>query len=193
MERLHPGELPEDDDPPEEILRRFLLHVLPVGFVRTCLRATHGQIRHFGFLANRGRTAKPARCRALLAAEPPPAPAGLELVATLMFRLTGVDIGRCPVCHAGACASSASSGRATSRPPPWAAYEAPFCGPPVHRAHAPLRAEGQRCLFPRASAGPPEARGALTFAQSTPSPGTSPCDSPLQSPSLGPRVRIQSP
>ena len=33
----------------DEFLRRFLLHVLPGGFVR---------IRHFGFLANRTRTAK---------------------------------------------------------------------------------------------------------------------------------------
>jgi hypothetical protein len=74
-----------------EFLRRFLLHVLPGGFVR---------IRHFGFLANRGRTAKLARCRALLAA-PPPVTAGPEPVAALVHRLTGVDITRCPVCRAG--------------------------------------------------------------------------------------------
>jgi hypothetical protein len=76
--------------PAEEFLRRFLLHVLPGGFVR---------IRHFGFLANRGRTAKLARCRALLAAAPPPA--APEPVASLLFRLTGVDIEQCPVCHVG--------------------------------------------------------------------------------------------
>ncbi len=78
--------------PADEFLRRFLLHVLPGGFVR---------IRHFGFLANRGRTAKLARCRALLAAVPPPVPAVSESVATLLRRLTGVDIEACPVCHAG--------------------------------------------------------------------------------------------
>src|SRR5574341_913427 len=44
--------------PAVEFLARFLLHVLPDGFVR---------IRHFGLLANRGRTAKLARCRELLA------------------------------------------------------------------------------------------------------------------------------
>jgi len=76
----------------DEFLRRFLLHVLPAGFVR---------IRHFGFLANRGRTAKLARCRALLAAGPLTAPPGPEPVATLMLRVTGVDIGQCPVCQAG--------------------------------------------------------------------------------------------
>ena len=36
----------------DEFLRRFLLHVLPAGCVRTCLRAAHRQIRHFGLLAN---------------------------------------------------------------------------------------------------------------------------------------------
>jgi hypothetical protein len=40
-----------------EFLRRFLLHVLPKGFVR---------IRHFGLLANRARKTKLARCRELL-------------------------------------------------------------------------------------------------------------------------------
>lgn len=78
--------------PAEEFLRRFLLHVLPGGFVR---------IRHFGFLANRGRTAKLARCRALLAAPPPPAPPPPETVAALLLRLTGVDLTRCPVCRQG--------------------------------------------------------------------------------------------
>ena len=43
--------------PAEEFLRRFLLHVVPSGFMR---------IRHFGLLANRRRAAQLARCRALL-------------------------------------------------------------------------------------------------------------------------------
>jgi hypothetical protein len=77
----------------EECLRRFLLHVLPGGFVR---------IRHFGFLANRGRTAKLAHCRALLAVPPPPPiPPAPESVAALVYRLTGVDITRCPGCGVG--------------------------------------------------------------------------------------------
>jgi hypothetical protein len=75
-----------------EFLSRFLLHVLPGGFVR---------IRHFGLLANRGHAAKLTRCRALLAARPPEAPATAEPVAALMLRLTGLDITRCPVCRAG--------------------------------------------------------------------------------------------
>ena len=40
-----------------EFIRRFLLHVLPSGFVH---------IRHFGFLANRKRKEKLALCRSLL-------------------------------------------------------------------------------------------------------------------------------
>ncbi len=52
--------------PATAFLSRFLLHILPDGFVR---------IRHFGLLANRSRAAKLARCRALLAAAPPTAPA----------------------------------------------------------------------------------------------------------------------
>lgn len=44
-----------------EFLRRFLLHVLPRGFMR---------IRHFGFLANRVRKQKLALIRALLAQAP---------------------------------------------------------------------------------------------------------------------------
>ncbi len=42
-----------------EFLRRLSLHVLPKGFTR---------IRHFGFLANRTRTASLALCRQLLGA-----------------------------------------------------------------------------------------------------------------------------
>jgi hypothetical protein len=40
-----------------EFVRRFLLHVLPTGFVR---------VRHYGLLANRHRREKLARCRELL-------------------------------------------------------------------------------------------------------------------------------
>ncbi len=57
--------------PAGEFLRRFLLHVVPRGFVR---------IRHYGLVANRHRDQKLARCRALLgvpsagATEAPPEP-----------------------------------------------------------------------------------------------------------------------
>ncbi len=46
-----------------EFLRRFLLHVLPTGFVR---------IRRYGFLANRACRSKLELCRNLLSAAMPP-------------------------------------------------------------------------------------------------------------------------
>jgi predicted Zn-ribbon and HTH transcriptional regulator len=49
--------------PVEEFLRRFLLHVLPRGFVR---------IRHFGILSTRHRSLLLPLCRQLIAADPPP-------------------------------------------------------------------------------------------------------------------------
>jgi hypothetical protein len=47
----------------DEFLRRFLLHILPKGFVR---------IRHFGFLANRKRTSLLPLCFHLLGTTQPP-------------------------------------------------------------------------------------------------------------------------
>lgn len=49
--------------PVDEFLKRFLLHLLPKGFVR---------IRHFGFLANRRRTTVLPLCFQLLSARPQP-------------------------------------------------------------------------------------------------------------------------
>lgn len=56
--------------PVEEFLRRFLLHLLPPGFVR---------IRHFGFLANRRRAALLPRCFHLLAPPTQSSPAASDL------------------------------------------------------------------------------------------------------------------
>jgi Putative transposase/Transposase zinc-binding domain len=53
--------------PAAEFIRRFLLHVLPDGFMR---------IRHYGYLANRHRQQKLATCRRLLGAAPPTLPDG---------------------------------------------------------------------------------------------------------------------
>lgn len=53
-----------------EFMRRFLLHVLPSGFVK---------IRHYGFMANRFRQAKLELCRRLLGEpDPPPASSASE-------------------------------------------------------------------------------------------------------------------
>jgi predicted RNA-binding Zn-ribbon protein involved in translation (DUF1610 family) len=70
-----------------EFLRRFLLHVLPKGFVR---------IRYFGLLANRGRADNLARCRELLSAQAPPAPS-----SSTKAESTDEDRHRCPTCGTG--------------------------------------------------------------------------------------------
>ena len=69
----------------EEFLRRFLLHVLPRGFVR---------IRHFGLLANRHRRATIARARHLLGGAAP-------TTASADSPTTDSDRTRCPVCRQG--------------------------------------------------------------------------------------------
>jgi Putative transposase len=78
----------------EEFIRRFLLHVLPEGFQR---------IRYYGFLANRYREQKLARCRELLGM-PAPEPAASEVSKDYSERykeLTGSSLWECPVCHQG--------------------------------------------------------------------------------------------
>jgi hypothetical protein len=70
-----------------EFIRRFLLHILPGGFVR---------IRQFGFLANRDRRDKLALCRALLGA--PSAPPRSTLTDV---RGRKTDEKLCPVCRIG--------------------------------------------------------------------------------------------
>jgi hypothetical protein len=67
-----------------EFLTRFLLHILPQGFVR---------IRHFGFLANRRRTTLLPLCFQLLGATPEP-PAEEHTSSTE----DAPDLYRCPKC-----------------------------------------------------------------------------------------------
>jgi hypothetical protein len=79
--------------PADAFLRRFLLHVLPAGFVR---------IRHYGLLANSIRTQRLARCRELLGVhEDPSPPAPRESWQAMLLRLTGRDVSHCPRCAAG--------------------------------------------------------------------------------------------
>src|SRR6266536_206075 len=83
----------------DEFLRRFLLHVVPNGFVR--IPNGFVRIRHFGLLANRTLSAKLARVRALLDQPSPPSAEAPESVRAVMLRVTGRDIDRCPVCVHG--------------------------------------------------------------------------------------------
>ena len=74
-----------------EFIRRFLLHVIPKGFVR---------VRHFGFLANRSKSLL-AKCRQLLDLSPTVPKLPQRSVQELMLQLTGIDITRCPLCQKG--------------------------------------------------------------------------------------------
>jgi hypothetical protein len=79
--------------PAQTFLRRFLLHVLPRGFVR---------IRHYGLLANSVRQDRITLCRKLLRVTvKPAAPAQHEGWEELLLRLTGKDVTRCPSCGVG--------------------------------------------------------------------------------------------
>jgi hypothetical protein len=69
-----------------EFIRRFLLHILPSGFVK---------IRHFGFLSNRRRKAALALCRERL-----PQPVA-SAVPILSERQQAAVERRCPVCKTG--------------------------------------------------------------------------------------------
>lgn len=76
--------------PPEEFLRRLLLHVLPSGFVK---------IRHSGLFASRQvSTALPIAQRLLTQRPPTKDPETASSGVGLLQRLTGIDLTRCPRC-----------------------------------------------------------------------------------------------
>jgi len=74
-----------------EFIRRFLLHVIPKGFVR---------VRHFGFLVNRSKNLL-SICRQLLEVNPALPKLPSKSVHEMMLQLTGIDITRCPLCQKG--------------------------------------------------------------------------------------------
>ena len=81
-----------------DFLRRFLLHVMPRGFMK---------IRHYGFLANSVRRESIALCRKLLAVDEQETDTAAENAPTgetwqeLLQRLTGTDVTLCPTCKVG--------------------------------------------------------------------------------------------
>jgi Putative transposase len=74
-----------------EFIRRFLLHLIPKGFVR---------VRHSGVLANRSKSLL-SKCRQLLDLYPAVPKLAQKSVHQLMLELTGIDITRCPLCQKG--------------------------------------------------------------------------------------------
>jgi hypothetical protein len=75
----------------EEFIRRFLLHVIPKGFMR---------VRHYGFLANHSKDCL-SKCRQFIGPTPAPPPPPQRSTEELMLALTGIDIHRCPLCQKG--------------------------------------------------------------------------------------------
>jgi len=78
-----------------EFIRRFLIHVLPEGFQR---------IRYYGFMGNRYRKQKLARCRELLGMKRSDTQAKTKEgrdYRDKVEELTGVSLRECPFCRQG--------------------------------------------------------------------------------------------
>ena len=76
----------------DEFIRRFLIHILPSGFMR---------VRSFGFLANSCKAKNISLILTALNQSQPVLNNTKEKTADLMLRLTGVDINICPECKKG--------------------------------------------------------------------------------------------
>ena len=76
----------------DEFIRRFLLHVLPDGFMK---------IRYYGFLANRYKAKNIKTIRHLIGQEEPMYEKQTESAQEILLRITGEDITVCPVCKKG--------------------------------------------------------------------------------------------
>ncbi len=73
-----------------EFIRRFLMHILPRGFVK---------VRHYGLLANRNKKTKLSLCRRLTKSPPyKPRFEGLTTIEIVSL-LVGRDVTICPVCQ----------------------------------------------------------------------------------------------
>ncbi len=93
-----------------EFIRRFLLHVLPRGFMR---------IRHYGLLANRTKRLKLSQARQALDEAPPvPSSSPPESVEAFWLRVANRDIHQCPHCRTGRMVPIAFLAAQRARAPP---------------------------------------------------------------------------
>lgn len=76
----------------QEFIRRYLLHILPKGFMK---------IRYFGFLAHTNKKASIPLLRQLINPDAEIVEKLTETIEETMLRLTGVDISLCPECGKG--------------------------------------------------------------------------------------------
>jgi hypothetical protein len=75
-----------------EFIRRFLLHILPGGFMK---------IRYFGFLSHKNKKEAIALIRKLINSDVKLPEKIKESIIDMMLRLTGTDITCCPKCKKG--------------------------------------------------------------------------------------------
>lgn len=75
-----------------EFIRRYLLHILPRGFMK---------IRYFGFLGHANKKTCIPLLRQLINPEAKIVEKSVETVQEVMMRLTGVDLSLCPECGKG--------------------------------------------------------------------------------------------
>jgi hypothetical protein len=71
----------------DEFIRRFLIHILPNGFMK---------IRHYGLLGNRNKTTKLKLCQKLT--NTPVISKGKASTLDLIHKITGKDLSKCPHC-----------------------------------------------------------------------------------------------
>lgn len=71
----------------DEFIRRFLIHILPSGFMK---------IRHYGLLGNRNKTIKLKICKQLT--HTPFLTNEKASTLQLIQKLTGIDLSKCPIC-----------------------------------------------------------------------------------------------
>ena len=76
----------------QEFIRRYLLHILPKGFMK---------IRYFGFLAHTNKKTSIPLLRQLINPDAEIVEKMTETIGETMLRLTGIDISLCPECGKG--------------------------------------------------------------------------------------------
>ena len=75
-----------------EFIRRFLLHVLPEGFMK---------IRHYGLLSNKNRNTKLKECKEQLQVQSDDMQVEEKSWHDMLFEITGINLSFCPNCKIG--------------------------------------------------------------------------------------------
>jgi hypothetical protein len=102
----------------QEFIRRFLLHVLPDGFmrIRPAAQSLRATCRHFGFLANRSKKQMLPQCCELPKLNRAVPEISKQSALDRLRELTGIDLSRCPRCQKGTLIVVAELPRISSSP-----------------------------------------------------------------------------